>query len=180
MASLLLRSRLAPLDLCAPAAFGQIRGSLLPRLFAWLNVIDDFCRALRPRQAGGNSFVLQYVGIPGESRTAALHVDLEFILADLGIGETLANGFLDLHVGLRRMIAGGARSLPRRDCLRAGFFYSGRRLSGRLRSAHACESSEKSQNGNETTNLHLHSCSIVGREGDFSHQVAHHACRIGD
>ena len=155
-----------------PAALGQICGSLLPRLFAWLNVVDDFRRALRPNQASGHSLVLQDVGIPGERRAAALHVDLEFILVDLGIGETLANGFLELHVGLRRMIAGGTRPLPRLDVLRAGFLCSGRRLSSRLRLARACESSEKSQNGNETRNLHLHSCSLVGRGADYSHRLA--------
>jgi hypothetical protein len=36
----------------------------------------------------------------------------EFILGDLGFRETLADGFLDLHVGLGRMIAGRARSRP--------------------------------------------------------------------
>ena len=64
----------------------------------------------------------QHFGCAGDSGPSALHVDLELIGGNLRRGKALANGLLDLGVGLLRM--------ARRS---GAFLYGGNRLYSRFR-----------------------------------------------
>jgi len=97
----------AALDLRAPAAFGQISGSLLPRRVARLNVVDYIGCACRMGQASGGALVLQHVGVSCDRRASALDVYLELVFVDFRIGEARTNRLFDLGIGLDRV--GGRR-----------------------------------------------------------------------
>ena len=135
---------LGPLDLRAPPALGQVCGSFLPCLIAWLNVVDDVGGARGAGQPRRNTLVLQHGRVSSYGGTSTLDVYLELVFINFRVGKARTNRFFDLGIGLRGV--DGRR-------MRCGYCFlcRGNRFGNLLPQTCACQRSE--ENGRESSSV---------------------------
>ena len=92
----------APFDLCPAAACLEVGGGFCAGGLTDLNVVRNGHSAAKPRQSGGHTFVLDYVGFALNRSDTALYVNLKFLNADFRFGKSGADVFFYVCVGSRR------------------------------------------------------------------------------
>jgi hypothetical protein len=109
----MVRPRFTALHLRSTTAAVEIVGGLVLGRIAHLYLVHHGFRPGGLRHASCRAFVLKHVSGAFPRRDAALDVDLEPVLSDLGFRQLRLNGRLDGFVFLGRRSLGGRRLLHR-------------------------------------------------------------------
>ena len=98
----------------------QIRGASGFRAVADLNIVYYLCGTGGLRHAGSRSFMLDDVGGSFPSHHTALHMEMETVFPNLGLGQLHSDRGIDLRIRPRHGAGCGDRSAPRRSVCRNG------------------------------------------------------------